>query len=159
MLNITFITVGNLKESYLREALGEYVKRMSAFCRPNIVELKEVKVPDSPSEVEINAALSAEAEKILSAIPPRAYKIAMCVEGKQLASEELAAAIEGASMEHSDICFIIGSSHGLADSVKNSCDMRLSVSRLTFPHQLMRVLLLEAVYRGFNIMKGTKYHN
>ena len=158
MLNITFITVGNLKESYLREALGEYVKRMSAFCRPNIVELKEVKVPDSPSEVEINAALSAEAEKILSAIPPRAYKIAMCVEGKQLASEELAAAIEGASMEHSDICFIIGSSHGLAPEVKNACNMRLSVSKLTFPHQLMRVILAEAVYRAFTIIKGTKYH-
>ena len=158
MLNITFITVGSLKESYLREALGEYVKRMSAFCRPNIVELKEVKVPDSPSEVEINAALSAEAEKILAAIPPRAYKIAMCVEGKQLASEELAAAIEGASMEHSDICFIIGSSHGLAPEVKNACNLRLSVSKLTFPHQLMRVILAEAVYRAFTIIKGTKYH-
>ena len=158
MLNVTFITVGNLKESYLREALGEYVKRMSAFCRPNIVELKEVKVPDSPSEVEINAALSAEAEKILAAIPPRSYKIAMCVEGKQLASEELAAAIEGASMEHSDICFIIGSSHGLAPEVKSACNMRLSVSKLTFPHQLMRVILAEAVYRAFTIIKGTKYH-
>ena len=158
MLNITFITVGNLKESYLREALGDYVKRMSAFCRPNIVELKEVKVPDSPSEVEINAALSAEAEKILSAIPPRAYKIAMCVEGKQLASEELAATIDRASMEHSDICFIIGSSHGLAPEVKNACNLRLSVSKLTFPHQLMRVILAEAVYRAFTIIKGTKYH-
>ena len=158
MLSVTFITVGNLKESYLREAFGEYVKRMSAFCRPNIVELKEVKVPDSPSEVEINAALSAEAEKILASIPPRAYKIAMCVEGKQLASEELAAAIEGASMEHSDICFIIGSSHGLAPEVKSACNMRLSVSKLTFPHQLMRVILAEAVYRAFTIIKGTKYH-
>ena len=158
MLNITFITVGNLKESYLREALGEYVKRMSAFCRPNIVELKEVKVPDSPSEVEINAALSAEAEKILASIPPRAYKIAMCVEGKQLASEELASTIDKASMEHSDICFIIGSSHGLAPEVKSACNMRLSVSKLTFPHQLMRVILAEAVYRAFTIIKGTKYH-
>ena len=158
MLNVTFITVGNLKESYLREAVAEYTKRMSAFCRPNIIELKEVKVPDSPSEVEINAALAAEAEKILAAIPPRAYKVALCVEGKQLASEELAAAIDKASMEHSDVCFIIGSSHGLSPEVKSACNMRLSVSKLTFPHQLMRVILAEAVYRAFTIIKGTKYH-
>ncbi len=158
MLNITFITVGTLKEDYLRAAVGEYTKRMSAYCRPNIVELKEVKVPDSPSKTEIDSALSAEAEKILAAVPPRAYKIALCVEGKQLSSEELAAAIDGASMEHSDICFIIGSSHGLAPEVKNACNMRLSVSKLTFPHQRMRVILAEAVYRAFNIIKGTKYH-
>ena len=158
MLNVTFITVGNLKESYLREAVAEYTKRMSAFCRPNIIELKEVKVPDSPSEVEINAALSAEAEKILASIPPRAYKIAMCVEGKQLSSEELASAIDKASMEHSDVCFIIGSSHGLAPEVKSACNLRLSVSKLTFPHQLMRAILAEAVYRAFTIIKGTKYH-
>ncbi len=158
MLNVTFITVGNLKESYLREAVGEYTKRMSAYCRPNIIELKEVKVPDSPSNSEIDAALSAEAEKILAAIPSRAYKVALCVEGKQLSSEELAAAIDGASMEHSDICFIIGSSHGLAPEVKSACNLRLSVSKLTFPHQLMRVILAEAVYRAFNIIKGTKYH-
>ena len=158
MLNVTFITVGNLKESYLREAVAEYTKRMSAFCRPNIIELKEVKVPDSPSEVEINAALSAEAEKILASIPPRAYKIAMCVEGKQLSSEELASEIDKASMEHSDVCFIIGSSHGLSPEVKSACNLRLSVSKLTFPHQLMRAILAEAVYRAFTIIKGTKYH-
>ena len=158
MLNVTFITVGNLKESYLRDATGEYIKRMSAYCRPNIIELKEVKVPDSPSKSEIDAALSAEAERILAAIPQRAYKIALCVEGKQLSSEELASAIDKASMEHSDICFIIGSSHGLAPEVKSACNLRLSVSKLTFPHQLMRVILAEAVYRAFTIIKGTKYH-
>ena len=158
MINITFITVGNLKEDYLRAAVGEYVKRMSAYCRPNIVELKEVKVPDSPSKGEIDAALSAEGERILAAVPPRAYKIALCVEGKQLSSEELASAIDSATMEHSDICFIIGSSHGLAPEVKSACNMRLSVSKLTFPHQLMRVILAEAVYRAFTIIKGTKYH-
>ena len=120
--------------------------------------LKEERLSDNPSEGEIKQALEKEAAKIFSEIPPRAYKIAMCVEGKQLSSEELAERLEDISGRYSDVCFIIGSSHGLADSVKNSCDMRLSVSKLTFPHQLMRVLLFEAVYRGFNIMKGTKYH-
>ena len=158
MLNVTFITVGTLKEDYLRSALGEYTKRMSAFCRPNIVELKEVKLPDSPSKGEIESALSAEGERILAAIPARAYKVALCVEGKQLSSEELADAIDAAAMEHSDICFIIGSSHGLSPEVKSACHFRLSVSKLTFPHQLMRVILAEAVYRAFNIIKGTKYH-
>ena len=94
----------------------------------------------------------------MAEIPPRAYKIAMCVEGKQLSSEELAEKLGEISEKYGDVCFIIGSSHGLSDKVKKACDARISVSRLTFPHQLMRVLLLEAVYRGFNILKGTKYH-
>ena len=158
MIGVKFITLGTLKESYLREAAAEYEKRLGAFCRVQTVQLKEERLPDNPSEGEIRQALDKEAQKIMAEIPPRAFKIAMCVEGKQLSSEELAERFEEVSERYSDICFIIGSSHGLADSVKNSCDMRLSVSRLTFPHQLMRVLLLEAVYRGFNIMKGTKYH-
>jgi 23S rRNA (pseudouridine1915-N3)-methyltransferase len=158
MLNVTFITVGTLKEDYLRSALGEYTKRMSAFCRPNIVELKEVKLPDSPSKVEIDAALSAEAEKILAAVPPRAYKVALCVEGKQLSSEQFAARIEQISSVSSEICFVIGSSHGISEKVKSACDFRMSISLLTFPHQLMRVVLLEAIYRALNIIKGTKYH-
>ena len=158
MIGVKFITLGTLKESYLREAAAEYEKRLGAFCRVQTVQLKEEKLPDSPSEGEIRQALDREAQKIMAEIPPRAYKIAMCVEGKQLSSEELAERLEDISGRCSDVCFIIGSSHGLSDSVKNSCDMRLSVSKLTFPHQLMRVLLFEAVYRGFNIMKGTKYH-
>lgn len=158
MIGVKFITLGTLKESYLREAAAEYEKRLGAFCKVQIVQLKEEKLPDNPGEGAIKQALDREAQKIMVEIPPRAYKIAMCVEGKQLSSEEVAAKLEEISERYSDVCFIIGSSHGLSDGVKNSCDMRLSVSRLTFPHQLMRVLLLEAVYRGFNIMKGTKYH-
>ena len=158
MIGVKFITLGTLKESYLREAVAEYEKRLGAFCRVQTVQLKEERLSDSPSEGEIRQALDREAQRIMAEIPPRAYKIAMCVEGKQLSSEELAERLEDISGRYSDVCFIIGSSHGLADSVKNSCDMRLSVSKLTFPHQLMRVLLFEAVYRGFNIMKGTKYH-
>ncbi len=158
MINLTFITVGSLKEDYLRRAVDEYKKRLGAFCRVNIVELKEVKVPDDPSENEIASALDAEADRILAAIPPRAYKFALCVEGRQLSSEQLAKKLDDATMEHSDICFVIGSSHGLSDRVKSAADMRLSFSLLTFPHQLMRVILAEAVYRAFTIIKGTKYH-
>ena len=158
MIGVKFITLGTLKESYLREAAAEYEKRLGAFCKVQMVQLKEEKLPDDPSESVIRQTLDKEAQKIMAEIPPRAFKIAMCVEGKQLSSEEFAEKLEDISGRYSDVCFIIGSSHGLADSVKSSCDMKLSVSRLTFPHQLMRVLLLEAVYRGFNIMKGTKYH-
>ncbi len=158
MIGVKFITLGTLKESYLREAAAEYEKRLGAFCKIQIVQLKEEKLPDDPSAGEIDKALEKEAQKIMAEIPQRAYRIAMCVEGKQLSSEELADKLSEISERCSDVCFIIGSSHGLANSVKNSCDMKLSVSKLTFPHQLMRVLLLEAVYRGFNIMKGTKYH-
>ncbi len=158
MIGVKFITLGTLKEAYLREAAAEYEKRLSAFCRVQTVQLKEERLPDSPSEGEIRQALEREAQKIIAEMPPRSYKIAMCVEGKQLSSEELGDKLGDISERYSDICFIIGSSHGLSESVKNACDMKLSVSRLTFPHQLMRVLLLEAVYRGFNILKGTKYH-
>ncbi len=158
MITLKLITVGNLKEGYLREAEAEYVKRLSAFCRPELIQLKEAKLPEAPSKTEIDKALSEEGKSILSAMSPRSYKIAMCIEGKQETSEGLAALLERASGESSEICFVIGSSHGLCDSVKNACNLRLSVSKLTFPHQLMRVILLEAVYRGFNIIKGTKYH-
>ena len=158
MVNVTFIVVGNLKEGYLRDGVSEYMKRLSGFCRPSTVELKESRLPDNPSVGEITASLEAEADKILASIPPRAYKIALCVEGKQYPSEKLARIIDDACMEHSDLCFIIGSSFGLSPRVKASADLRLSVSELTFPHQLMRLISAEAVYRAFNIIKGTKYH-
>ena len=158
MMNVKFITLGTLKESYLREAAAEYEKRLGAFCRFENVQLKEERLYDDPSDAEIRNALERESEKILAEIPPRAFCVAMCVEGKQLSSEELAEKISAVSNQSSDICFIIGSSFGLSDRVKQRADMRLSVSKLTFPHQLMRILLLEAVYRAFNIQKGTKYH-
>lgn len=158
MLGLTVITVGTLKESYLRDAAAEYEKRLGAFCRLNSVNLKEEKLPDSPSDGQIEAALRKEGERILAQMPKKSYKIAMCVEGKQLSSEELADKLGQISSTHGEVCLVIGSSHGLDPSVKNACDMRLSVSKLTFPHQLMRVILLEAVYRGFNILKGTHYH-
>ncbi len=158
MATIKFITVGQLKESYLREAVAEYEKRLSGFCRVENINLKEYKVPQDPSDAEISKALSEEAKMILSAIPDRSYKIIMCVEGKQFSSEELAEKIDRAFSTTSEIVFVIGSSHGLHDSVKNVADIKLSVSKLTFPHQLMRPILLEAVYRCMTIIKGTKYH-
>jgi len=158
MLNIHFIVTGNLKEAYLRDASQEYLKRLSGFCRPEVIELKEVRVPDAPSEKEIASVLKEEGDRILSLLPSRAYKIALCVEGKQFSSEELAEKFAQASQESGDFYFIIGSSHGLDERVKAACDLRLSVSKLTFPHQLMRVILLESVYRALNIQKGTRYH-
>lgn len=158
MLNLHIVTVGSLKESYLREAAGEYMKRLSGFCRPEIIELKETRVPENPSDKEVQAALQDEGDRILSLLPARAYKVAMCVEGKQMTSEELAAQIEEIMQVSGDLYLIIGSSHGLSDRVKRACDLRLSVSKLTFPHQLMRVILLEAVYRALNIQRGTRYH-
>ena len=158
MMNVKLITLGTLKEAYLRDAAAEYEKRLGSFCRFELVQLKEERLSDDPSENEIKNALSREAEKIFAQIPAKSYCIAMCVEGKQLSSEELAEKIDGIALERGSLCLIIGSSFGLSEAVKQRADMRLSVSKLTFPHQLMRVLLLEAIYRAFNISKGTKYH-
>jgi 23S rRNA (pseudouridine1915-N3)-methyltransferase len=158
VLNVKLITLGTLKEAYLRDAAAEYEKRLGAFCRFELVQLKEERLSDDPSESEIKNALAKESEKILALIPARAYVVAMCVEGKQLTSPELAEKLEEISARTSDVCFIIGSSFGLSDTVKQRADLRLSVSKLTFPHQLMRVILLETVYRAFNIQKGTRYH-
>ena len=157
--NVRFITVGSLKEAYLRDAVAEYRKRLSGMCRVEEIELKEYKLQtDDPTDGEITKALSEEARAILAAIPPRAYVVALCVEGKQFSSPELSKKLEAATAEASTLCFIIGSSHGLAPEVKAAARLRLSVSELTFPHQLMRPILYEAVYRCYMIAKGSKYH-
>jgi 23S rRNA (pseudouridine1915-N3)-methyltransferase len=158
MIQVTVITVGNLKEAYWRDAMAEYEKRLSAFCKPEILQLKEAKLSENPSDGEIRSALADEGKRILAAVPPRAYKIAMCVEGQQFSSEDLAQKLEGVLTTNGSLCLIIGSSFGLSDEVKRACELRLSVSKLTFPHQMMRVLLLEVLYRCFGILKGTKYH-
>ena len=158
MINVKLIALGNLKEGYLREAFGEYAKRLMGLCRFECIELKEYRLPDSPSDTEINTALEDEAKRILALLSPRAYKIALCVEGKQFSSEELSKKLDDAAAHTSEIIFIIGSSHGLSEKVKAACDLRLSISKMTFPHQLMRVVMAEAIYRSFSISKGTKYH-
>ena len=158
MVQVKIIAVGSIKEDYYREAIAEYVKRLSAYCRTEICEIKESKLPDDPSSGEIAAALSEEAGKIAAQIPPKAYTVALCVEGKQYSSPELAALLGDNLQTHPSLCFIIGSSFGLDPQIKKAADLRLSFSGLTFPHRLFRVMLMETVYRSFSIMKGTKYH-
>jgi 23S rRNA (pseudouridine1915-N3)-methyltransferase len=159
MLNVHFVTVGSLKESYLREAAGEYMKRLSGFCRPEIIELKETRLPENPSDKEVQAALHDEGDRILALLPSRAYKIAMCVEGKTRSSEELAKLMaDSANQGGSHLVFLIGGSFGLHPSVKELAAVKLSMSPMTFPHHLARVMLLEQIYRGYQINAGSKYH-
>lgn len=158
MLHIRLIALGNLKERYWRDAVAEYEKRLGAFAKVEIVELKEYRLPENPSTAEITTALEREAEAIFAAIPPRSHVIALCVEGKQLSSPELAEELSAVMRQSSALTLVIGSSHGLSPRVKAAADLRLSVSKLTFPHQMMRVLLLETVYRSLSILHGSKYH-
>lgn len=159
MLNIKIIATGDLKESYLREAIKEYQKRLGAWCKIEEIILKEERLPDNPTQAQIDKALECEEKKILEKISPKAYVIAMCVEGKQLSSEELASKITDiTNLGKSELIFIIGSSFGLSKKVKEVSDFKLSVSKLTFPHQLLRVILHETIYRSLSIINGTKYH-
>ena len=158
MANITIITVGTLKEDYLKDAVAEYKKRLSQYARVDEVNIKEEKIHNEDDPSEIRRALDAEADKILAAIPKGAGSIALCVEGKQYDSPELAALVGRMIDEGGKLALIIGSSHGLSDRVKSACQVRLSFSKLTFPHQLMRVVLFEALYRSFTILAGKKYH-
>lgn len=158
MRNVRIIAVGNIKENYLRDACKEYEKRLGGFCRIEICELREARLPEDPSPGEIAAALSEEADNILANVPPRAYVVALCVEGREYSSVELAQKLDATAQTHSSLCFIIGSSYGLDERVKRAADLRLSLSQLTFPHRLFRVMLLETVYRSMTIISGKKYH-
>ena len=158
MLNIKIYVTGTLKEQYYKDAIAEYRKRLAAYCKLEIVEYKEYKLPDNPSQKQIEQALVSEGEKILSDISLRAYKIAMCVEGKQLSSEEFAEKLENIASTHGDVALIIGSSFGLSDELKRACDFRMSVSKMTLTHQMMRVWLVEILYRCLSITHGGKYH-
>ena len=155
MTNVTVIHVGDFKEAYFREAEKEYIKRLKAFCDYKTVCIKEESSFGEESDKLIARALEKEANAIRAAIPKQAFKIAMCIEGKQLSSVELADAF---AKESRPICFIIGSSFGLDEGLKRECDMRLSMSKMTFPHMLARVMLAEQVYRAFSINAGKRYH-
>ncbi len=157
-MTVDIITVGSIKEGYLREGIEEYKKRLSAYARVNITELKEERVANEEDPSQVARALESEKEKILARIPADAYKIALCVEGKQYDSVTLASLLDEGSKRSGKIALIIGSSHGLAESVKQACELRLSISKLTFPHQLMRLSLMEILYRSFTILAGKKYH-
>lgn len=160
MIRINLITVGKLKEKYWRDAVSEYAKRLSASCKLEIIELNESRLSDSPSEKEKLSALENEAAAMAKYMDGNGvYNIAMCIEGKIISSEELSAKLDSCGIQgYSTINFIIGSSFGIAKSVKDKCDFKMSMSKMTFPHQLARVMLLEQIYRGFQISKGTKYH-
>jgi len=159
MLNVTLLTVGKLKETYWRSACEEYLKRLGAFCRPNIVEVEEYRLPDKPSQAQIEAGLEAEGKKLLEQIPSGSYVITLCIEGKELSSTQLAEKLANVSVQgHSRVVMIIGGSFGLSNAVKARSDLRLSMSPMTFPHQLARVMVLEQLYRALGINAGTKYH-
>ncbi len=158
MIKITLITLGRLKEKYLVEACKEYSKRLSGYCNLEIVELEPVRLPDSPSVGEISKALDREAELILKKVPKGDTVIPLCVEGKGMTSPALAKKIDEFCSMGKGITFVIGSSYGLADSVKSAGSIRLSLSEMTFPHQLFRVMLLEQIYRAFKINEGSAYH-
>lgn len=159
MFNINIITVGKLKENYLKDACNEYIKRLGVYCKVKVTELPEYRLPDKPSEKEISNALTAEGESILAVLPKVGAAAAMCIEGKQMSSEDFAKKLEKfASEGKSTVSFIIGSSFGLSDNVKQSADIRMSMSEMTFPHQLARVMLLEQIYRALSILNNGKYH-
>lgn len=159
MLNIKIICVGKLRERFYIDAFNEYARRLSAYCRFECAELNETKLGDKPSDKEIENALVRESADIEKAIPKDAYVIAMCVGAKQLKSEELAQKINSLALSgRGKICFIIGGSFGMAESVKQRADMRLGMSEMTFPHHLARVMLTEQIYRSFKIIEGSRYH-
>ena len=156
-MNLTVITVGTLKEDYLVRAVEEYRKRIGAYARMEEINLKEERLADE-SPARVAAALDEEGDRILAAMPKDALRIALCVEGKEYTSEAFASLLGEGRDKGGKICLVIGSSWGLADKVKRACDVRLSVSKMTFPHQLMRVILSEALYRALTILHGKKYH-
>lgn len=158
-MKITVITVGKIKEKYLKDAIAEYSKRLSKYCKLEIVEVADEKTPDNASEVVEDAIRSKEAERILKYVKDDAYVITLEIGGKQLSSEELADKIDKLGVQGtSHIIFIIGGSIGLGKEVFAKSDYALSFSKMTFPHQLMRVILLEQVYRSYRIINGEPYH-
>ena len=159
MLAVKMICVGKMREKFYIEAFSEYAKRLQSYCKFELCEIAEQRLSENPKSGEINAALSKEAAEILKNLPNDAFTVALCVEGKQLPSEGIAKLI--ADRENSGkpkLCFIIGGSFGLDDSVKKRTDMKLSMSEMTFPHHLARVMLAEQIYRGFKINEGSRYH-
>lgn len=158
-MNINIICIGKVKEEYLRLAINEYSKRLSKYCKLNIVELPDEKVPDNISDNELRIIQKKESEKIKPHIKSGWYTIALAIKGKQLTSEEFAQKLQDLGVSgQSNINFIIGGSTGLSKEIIDLADFSLSFSNLTFPHQLMRVILLEQIFRCFKIIKGETYH-
>lgn len=158
-VNITVVCIGKLKESYWVAAIAEYSKRLTRYCSLEIIELKEEKLPDNAKQAEEEQVKVAEGERILKKIPDPAYVVTLEIQGKELSSEALASKLDALSQSgRSDLVFVIGGSLGISDAVKARADFKLSFSKMTFPHQMMRVILLEQIYRGFKILKNEPYH-
>ena len=159
MQKVTILCTGKLKEKFYLDAVAEYVKRLSRFCKLEIIELPEERLPEDPSPAQIEAALSKEADAVRGKLPQGCLLIALCVEGKLCSSEDLAAFLsESAVRGGSHVVFLIGSSFGLHPSLKAMAAKRLSLSPMTFPHHLARVMLLEQIYRAYQINSGSRYH-
>lgn len=158
-MKITLITVGKIKEKYLKEAIAEYSKRLGKYCKLEIIEVADEKTPENASETVENAIREKEAERILKYVKDDAFLVTLEISGRQLSSEKLAEKIEKLGVQGtSHIIFVIGGSIGLGQSVLEKSDYALSFSKMTFPHQLMRVILLEQIYRSFRIISKEPYH-
>lgn len=159
MFEITLITVGKLKEKFYLAAVSEYEKRLKAYCQFKILELPEFRLPDNPSPAQIAAGLEKEADQIIAKLPKGSWFCVLTPEGKLLSSEKLAEKLKEVKVTgKSSACFLIGSSFGIASRVKDMADMKLSMSPMTFPHHLARVMVLEQLYRAESIQAGSKYH-
>ena len=158
-MNITVIAVGKIKEKYMVAGLKEYSKRLSRYCNLKIIEIGDEKAPENLSQREMDIIKDKEGQRILSKIPPKSHIISLVINGKSLSSEELSDKIKDLMIDGTNhITFIIGGSIGLSEEVMDRSHFKLSFSKMTFPHQLMRMILLEQVYRGFKIIKGEPYH-
>jgi 23S rRNA (pseudouridine1915-N3)-methyltransferase len=158
-VNISLLTIGKLKEKYLKQGIDEYLKRLTAYAKVEVIELPDEKAPEQLSDIEMEQVKNKEGERLLAKISPDAYVIALAIEGKQRSSEEFADMIDKlATYGKSKIAFVIGGSLGLSKDVLNRADEKLSFSKMTFPHQLMRLILLEQVYRAYRINRNEPYH-
>lgn len=158
-MNISIITVGKLKEKYLKQGIDEYLKRLSVYAKMEMIEVSDEKAPEELSETEMIQVKQKEGERILSKIHPDAHVIALAIEGKMKSSEELADSLDKlATYGKSKVAFVIGGSLGLSQEVLQRADEKLSFSKMTFPHQLMKLILLEQIYRAFRINRGEPYH-
>ena len=158
MLKIKIVSVGKLKEKSLRELTAEYEKRLSRYCKLSMMELNDLPLPENPSPGEITAVLKKEAAELEKHLSPKGLNIALCIEGEQHSSVSFSQLISKSTMQFSELIFFIGSSHGIDDTFKSKCGLHLSMSQMTFPHNLARLMLLEQIYRAFKIIAGESYH-
>ena len=158
-MNIKVITVGKLKEKYLKDGINEYLKRLQSYAKVEIIEVADEKEPANASPADEEAVREKEAERILKYLKPDTYIIVLAIDGRQLSSEELSEKLKGLSLAgKSDITMVIGGSLGLSRNILHKADFKLSFSKMTFPHQLMRLILMEQIYRAFKINRGEPYH-